>query len=495
MQWGRPKSLSGLMLAGLALMAVPLLIAILTAMLQIRDLATTGQKLVIQGVSGARASQALFGQIASLERTVRLYDLLSDPKLLEVYRTQDEQLSKTRQELHRQARPDARASLEELGTVQASIRATVFGSPPSRDRAAASELSGRFTQLTALVERVSQQSNAQVDAEVASLEERTLQARKRLLWQTALLLPLAGIAVLVLTVGLGRPLRQLDRGISELGQGTFTNPISVAGPHDLERLGKQLEWLRQRLLELAHERNRFLRHMSHELKTPLANIREGTELLMDGAVGELDSNQREVAAILRENGIKLQRMIENLLSFSAWQTSSVGLEATEFRLRPLVKQVLENQQLTLLSQRVRLDVHVEDVTLVADRGKIRLILENLVSNAVKYSPKGGTIHLAARTAASQLVLDVADGGPGIPPEDRAHIFDAFYTGRAARSTAVKGTGIGLSVVLEFVSAHGGTVQIVDGQYPGAHFRITMPIRATTGDRPARALPKPHAHAA
>ena len=127
--------------------------------------------------------------------------------------------------------------------------------------------------------------------------------------------------------------------------------------------------------------------------------------------------------------------------------------------------MLENQQLTLLSQRVRLDVHVEDVTLVADRGKIRLILENLVSNAVKYSPKGGTIHLMARTTGAQLVLDVADGGPGIPVEDREHIFDAFYTGRAARSTAVKGTGIGLSVVLEFVSAHGGTVQIVDGAVP------------------------------
>jgi two-component system sensor histidine kinase GlrK len=201
-----------------------------------------------------------------------------------------------------------------------------------------------------------------------------------------------------------------------------------------------------------------------------------------------------VAAILRENGIKLQRMIENLLSFSAWQTSSVGLEATEFRLRPLVKQVLENQQLTLLSQRVRLDVRVEDVTMVADRGKIRLILENLVSNAVKYSPKGGTIHLQARTAGSQLVLDVADSGPGIPLEDRGHVFEAFYTGRAARSTAVKGTGIGLSVVLEFVAAHGGTVQIVDGQFPGAHFRITMPLRATSGDRP-RAEPKAHAHAA
>src|SRR5262249_56578566 len=91
--------------------------------------------------------------------------------------------------------------------------------------------------------------------------------------------------------------------------------------------------------------------------------------------------------------MKPKRSIENLLSFSAWQTSSVGLEATEFRLRPLVKQVLENQQLTLLSQRVRLDVRVEDLTLIADRGKIRLILENLVSNAVKYSHKEGTIQL------------------------------------------------------------------------------------------------------
>ena len=483
------------MLVGLALMAVPLLVAVLTAVLQIRDLADTGQKLVVQGVTGARASQALFGQIASLERTARLYEVLNDPKLIEGYRKQDAALTATREELHRLSTGETRQTLEELGQLQQSIRSSVIDTPRDSGATAAPDVSARFAQLSALVERVAQQSNTQVDTEVAALEQRTLEARKQLLWQAALLVPLAVIAVFVLTVGVGRPLRQIDRAISELGQGAFTNPIAVSGPHDLERLGRQLEWLRQRLLELAHERNRFLRHMSHELKTPLANIREGTELLMDGAVGELDSNQREVAAILRENGIKLQRMIENLLSFSAWQTSSVGLEATEFRLRPLVKQVLENQQLTLLSQRVRLDVRVDDVTLMADRGKIRLILENLVSNAVKYSPKGGTIHLQARATGAQLVLDVADSGPGIPREDREHVFEAFYTGRAARSIPVKGTGIGLSVVLEFVAAHGGTVQIVDGEYPGAHFRITMPIRASSGDRPARSETKAHAHAA
>jgi two-component system sensor histidine kinase GlrK len=493
MQWGRPKSLSGLMLVGLALMAVPLLIAVLIAVLQIRDLADSGQKIVRQGVTNAGASQSLFSQTASLERDARLYDVLNDPKLLEPFRSQDALLSKTRAQLRLQAAADAGHTLDAIGDLQQKIRDLVTQTPTPKDAATQGELNERFTQLTALVEQVAKQFGAQVNTEVAALQERTLEARKRLLWTAAALLPLAVIAVFVLTVGVGRPLRQLDRAISELGQGNLTNPIAVSGPRDLERLGGQLEWLRQRLLELAHERNRFLRHMSHELKTPLANIREGTELLMDGAVGELDSNQREVAAILRENGIKLQRMIENLLSFSAWQTSSVGLEATEFRLRPLVKQVLENQQLTLLSQRVRLDVHVEDLTLIADRGKIRLILENLVSNAVKYSPKGGTIHLMARTAGAQVILDVADSGQGIPVEDRAHIFDAFYTGRAARTTAVKGTGIGLSVVLEFVSAHGGTVQIVDGQFPGAHFRITMPMRAS--EHPLTTLPKAHAHAA
>jgi two-component system, NtrC family, sensor histidine kinase GlrK len=483
MQWLRPKSLSGLMLFGLGLLALPLLVAIITAALQIRTLATTGQKIVIEGVTAARASQQLFSQIASLERTARLYGVLNDPKLLESYEQEDETFSATRMKLYVDATRATRQTLTELALVQNGIRTAVLSTPASTTAANTAELTRQFSTLSALVDKVAEQSNAQIDAEVASLQNQTDHARARLFWEAAGLLPVTLIEIITLTLVVGRPLRQIDRAINEIGHGSISDPITVKGPHDLERLGKQLEWLRLRLLEVATERNRFLRHMSHELKTPLANIREGTELLMDGAVGELDPGQREVAAILRDNGIKLQRMIENLLSFSAWQASSVGLETSEFRLRPVVKQVLENQQLTLLSQRVRLDVQVEDVTLVADRGKIRLILENLVSNAVKYSPKGGTIHIKASTATGSIVIDVADNGPGIPKEDRDHVFEAFYTGRAAKSTAVKGTGIGLSVVLEFVAAHGGTVQIMDGEYPGAHFRIRMPTNLARGGLP------------
>jgi two-component system, NtrC family, sensor histidine kinase GlrK len=500
------------MLLGLAFIAVPLLVAIVNAALQMRKLADTSRQLVVEGVSTARSSQDLKSQIESLDRIAQLYQV--DSKFLDLYREQDAQLTETRLNLaqHLQSRP-ARQALEAFGELQSAISAAVVAAPKSVEQgtdadradgqdpggggadartAELKDLSQRFAQLAAMADRIAQQSEAEIDAQVAGIQRRTLAAQRRLFWQSTLLLPLTLAAILVVTLAIGRPLGHIDRAISELGAGNYSRPITVSGPTDLERLGHQLEWLRARLLDHAQERSRFLRHMSHELKTPLANIREGTELLMDGAVGELDSNQREVAGILRENSIKLQRMIENLLSFSAWQTSSVGLETTEFRLRPLVKQVLENQQLTLLGQRVRLDVKVEDVTLVADRGKLRLILDNLLSNAIKYSPKGGTIHIAARTSNSQLVLDVADSGPGIPLDERAHIFDAFYTGRAPKGVSVKGTGIGLSVVLEFVSAHGGTVQIVDGEFPGAHFRITMPL-GNPGDTRARS--RDHAHAA
>jgi two-component system sensor histidine kinase GlrK len=473
------------MLLGLALIAVPLIVALGDAELHIRGLADSGQQLVVEGVTAARASQDLFAQISSLERTARLYQVLHDPKLLEVYRGQDARLTATRVQLDQQVRTDeAHHTLAELGKLQQTLAHTVVTMP--RASYGLADLLQSFADLSALADRAVEESNAQIDSQVAALEEQTQSARRRLLWQAAFLLPVILIAIFGLALAVGRPLRQLDRAISELGRGSFTNPIKVWGPVDLERLGGQLEWLRGRLVDLAQERNRFLRHMSHELKTPLANIREGTELLMDGAVGELDINQREVTGILRENGIKLQRMIENLLSFSAWQTSSQGLDASEFRLRPVVKQVLENQQLTLLSQRVRLDVQVEDVTLIADRGKLRLILENLLSNAVKYSPKGGSIHLRAHTAEDELVVDVADSGAGIAHEDRAHIFDAFYTGRAAKGTSLKGTGIGLSVVLECVAAHRGKVEIIDGTYPGAHFRITMPMRPAGGTQPASA---------
>ena len=474
MRWLLPKSLNGFLLLGLSVLAGPLLLAILNATVHMRHLADNSQRLVADGVRTTRLSQDLYAQIALLERSAKLYQVLGDATVLAAFRDHDQRLSAIVESLSSQLHTaDAKTQLSRLNDMQAQIRTMVLDNkPPIRE---SPELASAFTVLGDLAYSASGLSNRQIDSDVSVLRREADRSRSELFLESTLLLPLVLIVVLLFTLRLSRPLRQIDRAIGELGRGNFSHDIAVSGPVDLERLGHQLEWLRNRLLELAQERNRFLRHMSHELKTPLANIREGTELLMDGAVGQLNTGQREVTEILRDNGIKLQRLIENLLGFSAWQSNSTGLEVSEFRLRPVVRQVLENQQLTLVSQRVRLDVHIDDLTLAADRGKVRLILENLLSNAIKYSPRGGIINLRARADAEQLILEVADSGPGVPLEERARIFEAFYTGRAP-SGRVPGTGIGLSVVNEFVNVHQGTVEIVDGEFAGAHFRIRMPMR-------------------
>jgi two-component system sensor histidine kinase GlrK len=473
----RPRSLSALALLGLAIIALPLVAALVTAGVQVRRLSETSERIIADGVVATRLTRDLFAQTSLLERQFSLYRVLGDARLIDTYRAHDARLREIEAQLSRQQRlSGTERALEEFSQVRSGISAQMEAaaqSTPDYPR-----LQDNFVRLQEIAGIVSTQTNSQIDKEVAALRARSQRTQQVMFWGFVLLIPLTAGAILLFSLRVGRPLGQMDRAISELGSGALHRPIAIRGPADLERLGRQLEWLRLRLLELAQERNRFLRHMSHELKTPLANIREGTELLMDGAVGELQVAQREVTGILRENGLRLQRMIENLLSFSAWQTSSsVGLEISEFRLRPLVKQIIENQQLALLSQRVRLDVNIDDLSVAADRGKLRLILENLLSNAIKYTPRSGTIFIRARAEEESLILEVADSGPGIPPEERRQVFDAFYTGKAPGGH-VKGTGIGLSVVMEFVVAHGGQIEIVDGHTPGAHFRIRMPLRST-----------------
>jgi two-component system sensor histidine kinase GlrK len=481
----RPKSLSGLLLLAFAGVALFPVAAVVNATLDMKQLTRRSEALVRHGVEVTHETQELLKLIPLMEGAAGLYQALGVPKDKDAFALQRASFDASLKTLERlQPGADNARVIGRIRGDAARLAAALERYPPG-SAPLAHEIEA-FKAVRDSVEILRQQTGADLNSQLANVQRIAVETERKMYWQAAALLPMMVLVVLVFVSLLARPIRQIDLAISELGRGTFSRPIEIRGPSDLERLGGQLEWLRARLLDLANEKNRFLRHMSHELKTPLANIREGTELLMEGAVGPLDSNQREVAGILRENGIRLQRMIENLLSFSAWQAKAVGLELSQFSLRQLVKSVVSAQQLTLVAHRVKLDVKIQDIEITADRGKLRLILDNLMSNAVKYTPRDGTIFIHGLTYKDQLVLDVADTGPGIPKDDREHIFEAFYTGRIEQAGPVKGTGIGLSVVLEFVQAHGGSIELVDGVHPGAHFRIRLPVR------PAEARPDPDA---
>jgi two-component system sensor histidine kinase GlrK len=474
MQFRRPRSLNGLILVGFGLVGLPLLVAVVWALYNLDRLAEQSEELVFTGVAAAENNRRLTEQIATLERSAKQHQVFLNADSLQLMH---QDLSSFQASLD-QMRPltelaGATPLLQSIGTTTRRIVITV-GSPES-SREDVQDAIARFAPTRTRIIELTTILTAHVDNMVAELQESARKAQQVSAWQVAALVPGTIILVLFFTLLVTRPIRQLDAAINQLGQSGFAKSIEVKGPKDLERLGRQLEWLRLRLLELAQEKNRFLRHMSHELKTPLANIREGTELLLDGTVGTLDKPQREVTDILRTNGLKLQQLIENLLSFSAWQTKTEVLTLSNFPMRPLVIAVAKDQRLALKAAHIQLKLEVDDITVNADREKIRTVLDNLLSNAIKFTPPSGLITIRAKRTASSFVLEFGDTGPGIPTEESPRIFEAFFQGRHEQGGQVAGTGIGLSVVLECIQAHEGSVELVDsGEFSGAHFCINIP---------------------
>lgn len=483
MRLPRPRSLTSWMILGLLLLVVPLAFALTQAVTQLRRLADETDSLVRQGVELAGQAQALFRHLSAYDRATNLYLLLGDPRLLEASRSAQQQISETAARLAALPLADDGTGIDPQALQKATVGALAvleFTDPGQTDRGEL--LASRLTAVNTAANDLSDNANQLLEARLQELSAQTEDTRQQLYFWMAALIPVALALSVMFTLGVLRPLRSVDRAITELGQGSFSRPISIKGSSDIEALGRQLEWLRVRLLELAQDKNRFLRYMSHELKTPLANIREGTDLLLDGAVGSMGAEQREVTDIMRQNALRLQQLIENLLSYSAWQMQMTTLELSAFSLESVLTSSFLTQRLAIAARRIRVSRDVEDVTLKADKAKIRLVFDNLLSNALKFTPEGGSITVKLRRAPSGLVVDFADSGPGIPPQERERIFEPFYTGSTPQAGPLKGSGIGLSIVAEFVAAHGGKVELMEGQVAGAHFRIHIPATAIAEER-------------
>jgi two-component system sensor histidine kinase GlrK len=474
MRFPRPRSLNGLILFGFGLVALPLLVAVIWALVNLDRVAEQSEQLVFTGVAAAENNRRINEQLSSLERAARQYQILENPDSLQLM-TQDLQTLDSLLDGMSPLVDEANAT--ELATsLIAEARSTVtILSDTGLDDSTRDAALARFTPLRQNVVGLTDIMTAHVDTKLSTLQETARTAQRVSAWQVAALVPGTLILILIFTFLVARPIRQIDNAIGELGASGFSKQIRIKGPTDLQRLGRQLEWLRLRLLDLAQEKNKFLRHMSHELKTPLANIREGTELLLDGSVGELESEQREVTDILRMNGLKLQQLIENLLSFSAWQAKSEVLTLTDFELRKQVISIARAQRLALKAANIQLKLEVDDIIVNADQDKIRTVLDNLLSNAVKFTPRGGLITIRARQEQDGFLIEFGDTGPGIPENESPRIFEAFFQGAGRQGGQIGGTGIGLSVVLECIQAHDGTVKLVDSdEFPGAHFQIYVP---------------------
>jgi two-component system, NtrC family, sensor histidine kinase GlrK len=279
---------------------------------------------------------------------------------------------------------------------------------------------------------------------------------------------------------IARPIRQIDSAIRSLGDGVFSHPITVSGPRDLELLGERLEWLRLRLAEVEQDKLKFLRHVSHELKTPLTALREGADLLSEGVLGRLQPEQQEVAKILISNTAQLQSLIEDLLNFSVAHQKEATLQIENVNMSNLVHRVIKDQKLALMSKQIQLKLDIETILFKGDKEKLRIIIDNLLSNAVKFSPRKGVVGIFIKKHGKDLAIDVIDKGPGIDSIEKEKIFEAFYQGKTIAEGHIKGTGLGLSIVRDYVEAHGGIVAVNDKSRHGAHLSLRLPIVVLQG---------------
>lgn len=439
-------------------------------LLSLETLMQQGREGNLQALELSTAAQSLAELSLSMERSARQSLVLRDAQL----RLQFEALSgdalKVLGRLQENELPAEFASAwrHQLDAVVAQFEgddATMY----ERDQAVAQSFRDLGDQNT----RIAQKVQSIIASRNAQLQDRLELTRQRLANMVGGAIAAAAVIAIAFGVWLARPFKRLERAITRLGENRLDLPIDIPGPHDVEQVGQRLEWLRLRLTELDADKARFLRHVSHELKTPLASLHEGVAVLGDGIAGPLNPNQAEVVDILRHNTVQLQAQIEALLRFNAAAFDARQLNREPTDLKALLESQVDDQRLRWQAKQLTVRVEGPAVQLPLDREKLASAFGNLLSNAIRFSPLQGRIRIALTPLPGRVSVDISDDGPGVAAADLDRIFEPFYRGEIQPDDAVKGTGVGLSIVKEYISAHGGRIDLVSG-HNGAHFRIELP---------------------
>ena len=228
--------------------------------------------------------------------------------------------------------------------------------------------------------------------------------------------------------------------------------------------------------EADRAKSEFVSTVSHELRTPMTSVKGYTNLLVTGAVGELNEAQQGFLNIIEENADRLTVLIDDLLDISRIETGRIELALDAIQIGEVIESVVASLA-TQIRQRgleLHVDVSPELPLIMGDRGRLVQILLNLLGNAVLYTNQGGRIGVEVRVVDSAIAIAVSDSGIGISPDDIGKVFDRFYRGESSRVQECQGTGLGLAIVKSFVEMHGGRIWVESVLGKGSTFTFTLP---------------------
>lgn len=292
------------------------------------------------------------------------------------------------------------------------------------------------------------------------------------------LVALAFAMGVVIATQLARSVMKLERAAGRIASGDLETAVSVGGIREIVDLAAAMDGMRAAIREERDQRARFLAAVSHDLRTPLTSIGGYLEAVDDGLAGDPETLERYVR-IMRDKTRILENRISGLIEFAHMETGEwrMGFETVDLRyfLEGLAREFREDAELMGRDFSFELSALGSFRTAV-DRALLARALENLVSNAICYSPAGGAIRLSARAEPGFLYLDLDDEGPGIKIEERERVFEAFVRGSLSREG--EGSGLGLYIVRSVIQGHGWEVRADASPSGGGRFTVEIPLAKT-----------------
>tara|TARA_R110000737_G_scaffold305563_1_gene313159 strand:- start:294 stop:1802 length:1509 start_codon:yes stop_codon:yes gene_type:complete len=472
-------SIKSLTLLGFGLVALPLVIALIFGASQVNTLAKKSAYAITDIANILDNQQLLKSSQIKMERSAGQYLVLRDPALATNYQQQSRQILHVTEQL---IAGNQDAKLQQLVNVYGqTVTELIEHTMPEAEQKSSTDntiikpIQVKFTALTSIYEQIVQRSNELNTLHITNIKQAA-QATRDIMIQSLIIIPviilIAGIFIFLIT----SPLKILLQNIVRLQQGDFDNEIKVTGSPEIQEIAQALENMRTRLQALELQKSSFIRHISHELKTPLAAIREGTELLYDNSVGELNAEQQEISHIIKTSVFRLQKHIEDLLDFNIVLDSTSLQDSESLAINDVIYQVMAERKLDIKRKKLSFNYALSEIALFSNRKQVAVIIDNILSNAIKYSPNEGTIDISSTLVNNHLELFISDQGIGISPLNQEKIFDAFYQGPPPEHSSIKGSGLGLTIVKELLLRLNGNIEILHEQSEqiGTKIKITLP---------------------
>lgn len=454
--------------------------AVVTAVVQVDRLSEAGRAAVLEAETATQQSRSLIEQLTEMQRAFGQFRVLGDTELYQNYVERRAIFRNAVDNLLGLALPER--AIQQLTAIEReeAVLFSVLSGGDTGDQSThtATDAAQLWRILIDRAREVLSDSSQLIETQANYATDAADRLQRLLLLQAAAVVPVTFVLAGVFVVLITRPTREIAKAIQRLGARELDEVIEVRGPDDLAELGKELDWLRRRIKELEHQQITFLRHISHELKTPLATIREGAELLAE-SLSDGAPEDAELSSIMRSSSLRLQKLIEDLLQFGKTQELISDLKITQVDLGAVLRAAVSTQALAIGSKNITLAEDLSDARVRGDGNKLRIVIENLLNNAVKYTPVNGRVSISLEKRGNDVVIDVRDSGPGVLDTERQAIFEPFHRGQAEYQSSVKGTGLGLAIAKEYVETHDGCIEVVDSG-GGAHFRVVLPVAGPNG---------------